>query len=107
MSYSNIKKYNWTYFAETILKALTGKRSTFIKNVAAGQTFTLDEYSFKSVSIMNTHAANSITIQNAASQSLTVPASTTVNFDALNGAFQNGELTVVTGTGTAIIAGVY
>tara|TARA_A100001201_G_C3933655_1_gene154339 strand:+ start:44 stop:364 length:321 start_codon:yes stop_codon:yes gene_type:complete len=106
MSYSNIKKYNWTYFAETILKALTGKRSTYLKNVAAGQTLELDKYSFKSISIMNTHAANSITIQNA-TQTLTVPASTTVNFDALNGAFQNGELKVATGTGTAIIAGVY
>tara|TARA_R100001440_G_scaffold7759_3_gene15058 strand:+ start:4679 stop:4999 length:321 start_codon:yes stop_codon:yes gene_type:complete len=106
MSYSVIKKYNWTYFAETILKALTGTKKTFMKNLAAGVTENLT-IGFRTVSIMNTHATNTITITNVAAETITVPALTTVNFDAMNGTIMSGDLTITTGTGTAIVAGTY
>ena len=56
---------------------------------------------------MNTHATNTIAVANIAADTVTIPALTTVNFDAINGFIQPGDLTVTTGTGTAIVAGTY
>jgi hypothetical protein len=106
MSYSIIKKYNWTYFAEQILNALTGQKRTYMANLAAGSTTVLTK-GFRTVSIMNTHATNTIAVANIAADTVTIPALTTVNFDAINGFIQPGDLTVTTGTGTAIVAGTY
>ena len=106
MSYSNIKSYNWTSFAGRILGALTGPKNTYMANLATGTTTNLTK-SFRTVSIMNTHATNTITISNVATNTITVPALTTVNFDAINGIIRPGDLTVVTGTASAIVAGTY
>jgi hypothetical protein len=106
MSYSVIKKYNWTYFAEKLLNALTGTKKTYMANLGAGTTTNLVQ-PFRTVSIMNTHAANTIAVTNVAADTITIPALTTVNFDAVNGNIMGGDLTVTTGTGTAIVAGTY
>jgi|TARA_R110000744_G_scaffold16919_3_gene46272 hypothetical protein len=106
MSYSLIKKYNWTYFAEKILNAMTGSKNTYMANLAAGTTTNLP-IAFRTVSIMNSHATNTISIANVAADSITIPALTTVNFDAVQGSLFSGDLTITTGTGTAIVAGTY
>ena len=106
MSYSLIKNYNWTTFAGQILKALTGVKKTYMKNLAAGTVTQLTK-GFRTVSIMNTHTTNTISVANVAADSVTIPALTTVNFDAINGNIASGDLTVTTGTGTAIVAGTY
>lgn len=106
MSYSIIKKYNWTFFAENILKALTGKKRTFMQDLGAGTVTTLN-VGFRTVSIMNTHDTNDITVSNIEGQLVRVPPLTTINFDALNGYIQAGDLTVNTGTGTAMVIGTY
>lgn len=106
MSYSIIKKYNWTRFAEKILNALTGTKQTFMRDVATSTTLNL-KTAFRTVSIMNTHATAAITISNEAGQTVSLPALTTMNFDAINGSIMGGDITVVTGSGTAIIAGIY
>jgi len=106
MSYSIIKKYNWTIFAEKILNALTGTKKTYMRNVTASTTLNLVQ-PFRTISIMNTHATDAITISNEEGLSVSLPALTTMNFDAVNGTIMGGDLTIVTGTGTAIVAGIY
>jgi len=105
MSYSLIKKYNWTYFAEKILNALTGSKNTYMANIAAGETEMLP-IAFRSISIMNTHATNTIKVQNS-TQNIILPALTTVTFDAVQGSLYSGDITIITGFGTAIVAGTY
>lgn len=106
MSYSIIKKYNWTFFAENILKALTGQKRTFMERVLAGATTTF-KVNFRTVSIMNTDNTNDITVTNSAGQLVRVPPLTTINFDALNGYIKAGDLTVIAGLGKALVIGTY
>jgi len=106
MSYSIIKKYNWTFFAENILKALTGQKRTFMERVATGDTTTFN-VNFRTVSIMNTDDTNDITVINSALQNVRIRPLTTINFDALNGYIKAGDLTVIAGLGKALVIGTY
>ena len=106
MGYSLMNKINWTYFADTLLKAFnTVDRNSYMTNLA-GSTTTVLPGNFHSVSIMNTHGSNTISVTNG-TDTVTVPALTTINFDAGgSGNKIGGTLTVTTGSGTAIVVGV-
>ena len=100
--YNNYKKG----LEEKIPRALTGQKRTFMEEVVTGVTTTFN-VNFRTVSIMNTHDTNDITVSNIEGQLVRVPPLTTINFDALNGYIKPGDLTVNTGTGTAMVIGTY